>query len=224
MDMWHVAAKDKILGLSVVVAVTGIVTLLGYRPVLETVGDYLIVQDQLRPADVIHVISGPDYRADYGIQLYHEGYGSKLFFTGGWCPVIQGNHAERGAELAIRNGVPEQDIVIDGTEVHSTYEEVVRLQTFIEWSTSPVRSVLIVSDPFHMRRARWAYHHVLGDSIDLQTAPVPFEASPYVHQWWTDKDSARYVRDEYVKSVYYLARYQLTRGRLRDWLATYDRD
>ena len=50
---------------------------------LLLIGDFLIVQDSLQPATVIHVIAGEDYRTDYAIQLYKEGYGKTLFFTGG---------------------------------------------------------------------------------------------------------------------------------------------
>jgi hypothetical protein len=40
------------------------------EPVLLAIGDYLIVRDELRPADVIHVLTGRDYRTDYSIQVY----------------------------------------------------------------------------------------------------------------------------------------------------------
>lgn len=224
MRLEQMIPKRRSAGVGTLLAATGLLLVLGYQPVLRAIGDFLVVQDELRPADIIHVISGPDYRTDYGIHLYREGYGSTLFFTGGWCPLIQGNHAERGMALAIRQGVPKQAIAIDGAEVHSTYEEIVRLQQYIESSPEPIRSILVVSDPYHMRRARWAYRHVLGESVRVQMAPIPFELSPYEHRWWMHKESTRYVEDEYLKMVYYVARYQLSRGRVQDWLATYDRD
>ena len=216
--------KNRLLALGAAVALTGIGLWFAYQPILLAIGDFLVVQDDLRPADLIHVVSGPDYRTDYGIQLYREGYGSTLFFTGGWCPLIQGNHAQRGETIAVSDGVPAQAIAIDGAEVHSTYEEIVRLKEYIEASPAPVRSILVVSDPYHMRRSRWAYRHVLGDTIQVRMAPIPFDLTPYERQWWKHEESAQYVEDEYVKMVYYVARYQLSRGRLQDWLATYDRD
>ena len=216
--------KNRILALGAAVALTGIGLWFAYQPILLAIGNFLIVQDDLRPADLIHVIGGPDYRTDYGIQLYREGYGSTLFFTGGWCPLIQGNHAQRGEAIAVRDGVPAQAIAIDGAEVHSTYEEIVRLKEYIEASPVPIRSILVVSDPYHMRRSCWAYRRVLGDTIQVRMAPIPFGLTPYERQWWKHRESAQYVEDEYVKMVYYVARYQLSRGRLQEWLATYDRD
>jgi hypothetical protein len=73
-----------------------------YEPILLFIGDFLIVKDELKPADMIHVIAGEDYRTDYAIQLYQEGYAGQIFFTGGWCSKHQVNHAEHGKELSLR--------------------------------------------------------------------------------------------------------------------------
>jgi uncharacterized SAM-binding protein YcdF (DUF218 family) len=195
---------------------------LARRPILLAVGDFLVVRDDLRPADVIAVISGPDDRTDYAIQLYKQGYGKQIFFTGGWCPVIQGNHAERGKERALEQGVPPQAIATDGSPVNSTYSEAVRLKEFIAESEAPIQSVIVVSDPHHMRRARWTYRLLLGDQVSIQMAPVPFELSPYQRRWWTDEESRQYVKNEYLKIAYYYARYQFSWGPVREWLASLD--
>jgi len=183
-----------------------------------------VVQDALQPADVIHIIAGADYRAEYAIRLYQEGYGKRLFFTGGWCPEIQGEHGELGRALALERGVPAGAIVTDDTEVTSTYAEVLRLQAYIAQSPEPIRSVIVVSDPFHMRRVQWTCWRVLGPGVRVQMAPVPFELTPYRRRWWADPASRQYVRDEYLKTWYYIARHQLAFGRLKEWLASFDRE
>jgi hypothetical protein len=73
-----------------------------------------------------------------------------------------------------------------------------------------------------MRRARWTTQRLLGDEIQVQMAPVPFEVSPYQRRWWTDEASRKYVKDEYLKLAYYVARYQLSWGPLKAWLASLD--
>ena len=55
-------------------------------------------------------------------------------------------------------------------------------------------------------------------------APVPFEQTPYQQQWWKDERSKRYVKEEYQKFVYYIARYQLSWGPLKEWLASLDKE
>jgi uncharacterized SAM-binding protein YcdF (DUF218 family) len=189
------------------------------------IGDFLIVEDTLQPADVIHVIAGDDYRLDYAIQLYRQGYGKKIFLTGGgWCLHHQVNHSAEWKERALGQGVLEEDIIIDDGKITSTYNEAEWLKIWIEQSHVPIRSVIVVSDPFHMRRARWAYQRVLGDSIEIQMAPVPFDKTPYQRVWWQDHRSRLMVGEEYEKIVYYLVRYQFSRGFVREWLASLDQE
>jgi uncharacterized SAM-binding protein YcdF (DUF218 family) len=195
---------------------------LAREQVLSAIGGFLVIRDELQPADVIHVIAGPDDRADYAIRLYKQGYGKQLFFTGGWCTFHCLYHGQHGRELALQQGVPSEAIAIDDLQVTSTYSEGVRLKEFIAQSAAPIRSVIVVSDAYHMRRARWTIRRLLGQGVRVQMAPVPFEASPYQRRWWTDSASRKYVYNEYLKIAYYVARYQLSWGPVREWLASLD--
>lgn len=192
------------------------------KPFLLAVGDHLIVQDTPQPVDVIHVIAGDDYRTDYAIQLYKLGYAKHLFFTGGWCSVHGWEHGTHAQQLALQQGVPQEAIAFDDAPVTSTYAEVERLKNWILHRSSPIRSVMVVSDPFHMRRAQWTYRQLLGNETKILMAPVPFDQTPYRQQWWLDQASQTYVREEYIKSIYYVLRYQLAWGGLKDWLAGFD--
>jgi uncharacterized SAM-binding protein YcdF (DUF218 family) len=217
--------RKPILIIATLVVLLGALAYLIREPVLLSIGDFLVVRDDLQPADAIHVIAGPDStRIDYGIQLYQQGYAKKIIFTGGWCPCLKTNSAEYGRERALQQGIPPQAITIDGSEVTSTYAEIGQLKEVITHSQEPIRSVISVSDPYHMRRARWTYRHVLGDQVSVQMAPVPFDLSPYQHRWWTDGASRQYVKEEYLKIAYYYARYQYSVGPLRTWLASLDRE
>ena len=204
------------------VVIVGVLLFGAREPILLSVGDYLVIQDELKPADVIHVIAGPDDRTDYAIQLYKLGYAKQIFFTGGWCTFHGYYHGQHGAERAEAQGIEPESIAFDESRVTSTYDEAVLLKEFIARSPTTVRSVIVVSDPYHMRRARWTYHKVLGAAIDVQMAPVPFDATPYHRRWWMEETSRQYVRQEYLKLIYYFPRYQLRFGPLSDWLAPFD--
>lgn len=183
-----------------------------------------MAQDNLSPADVVHVIAGEDYRTDYAIQLYKRGLANQIFFTGGWCNTGQYYHGQHGRERALSQGVPEAAIALDDSPVTSTYNEAERLAAFIGRSHDPIKSVIVVSDPFHMRRARWTYQRVLGKDIAVYMASVPFEQTPYQQRWWEDRLSRAYVKEEYEKIVYYVARYQLSWGPVKYWLSSLDRE
>jgi uncharacterized SAM-binding protein YcdF (DUF218 family) len=191
-------------------------------PVLAWFGDNLIIEEPLEKVDIIHVIAGADYRTDYGIRLYKEGYGKTLFFTGGWCAEHHRFHGEYGRERALKQGVPTEAIAIDDAHVMSTYAEVVRLREFITHDRRPVHAVIAVSDPYHMRRARWTYREVLGPGIRVIMAPVPFGMTPYNRRWWTRSESKELVEEEYLKIIYYHARYGLGWPFLSRWLASLD--
>jgi uncharacterized SAM-binding protein YcdF (DUF218 family) len=65
-------------------------------------------------------------------------------------------------------------------------------------------SAIVVSSPYHMRRAAWLFGKVFkNDDITLLYSPV--ENSWFKpEQWWTDGRKIHAVMDEYAKFVYYL--------------------
>jgi uncharacterized SAM-binding protein YcdF (DUF218 family) len=215
-------SRSKTIVLLSLVALS--ISLIFFRErILILIGDFLIVQDTLEPADVIHVIAGEDYRTDYAFQLYQQGYGKTVFFTGGWCESHLYGHGARARERALAQGVPLNAIASDDATVMSTYIEAERLKEWIASSSSPVESIIVVSDPFHMRRARWTYQKVFGDQVQIQMAPVPFELTPYQSTWRKDVASRKYVQEEYLKFIFYLFRYQYSWGFFKDWLASFDK-
>jgi uncharacterized SAM-binding protein YcdF (DUF218 family) len=215
-------SKKKILIILIVLA--GIVLFVFHGRWLLFISDFLVTKDNLHSADVIHVIAGEDYRTDYAIQLYKQGYGRFLFFTGGWCQTHLYYHGEHAKVRALAHGIPIEAIAFDDSSVTSTYLEIEKLKEWIAHSPTHISSVIVVSDPFHMRRARWTFKRVLDDDIEVQMAPVPFEWTPYQRHWWTDQKSRKYVCYEYKKFVYYILRYQISSGKLQEWLASMDRE
>jgi uncharacterized SAM-binding protein YcdF (DUF218 family) len=218
-------SKPKTYIFLTILVLGGILIPIFYEPILLAIGGFLIIQDELHPADVIHVIAGEDYRLDYAILLYQQEYAKKIYVTGGgWCPHHQVVHENLWRNRAIEKEVAPEDIIIDNSKITSTYSEAERLKDWIDQSPVPINSIIVVSDPFHMRRARWAYQKVLGENIEVQMAPVPFERTPFLHSWWVDSKSWRYVRDEYQKYVYYVLRYNFSEGKFQEWLVSLDRE
>ncbi len=185
---------------------------------ISKIGDSLVIQDVLQPVDVIHVIAGEDYRTQYAIELYQQGYARMLFFTGGWCNQHGYYHGAHALQLALEAGIPRESIAYDDSQVFSTYDEVLLLQRYLAENQPSYHTVMVVSDPFHMRRAQWTFKHILRDGFTVQMSPVPFVQTPFKKQWWSDQLSTKYVIDEYKKLVFYFFRYQLN----INWLAALD--
>lgn len=216
----HFSKQTLTISSILIVVLILLSTLMLFRDQIRLmIGDFLVVQDDLYPADVIHIIAGDDYRTEYAIQLYKQGYAKLLFFTGGWCTIHGYFHGEHGLEIALEAGIPREAVAYDDAQVLSTYDEALLLKKYLNENQPSYQSVMVVSDPFHMRRSQWTYRHILGKGFNIIVAPVPFNQTPYKQQWWTDEPSQRYVMDEYKKLVYYFFRYQLN----LQWLAKYDK-
>lgn len=192
-------------------------------PLLQGIGKVLIVNDSLEKADLITAVSGPSYRITYAAELFQQHLASYLFFTGGFNEHEQRYDADWSATLARNYGVPPENIYTDDSAVISTYQEAERVKAFIEAHPDKVYSVIVVTDAYHTRRAKWAYQKVLGPDIKVMVKPVPWEAAGYSSKWWRSATTREMVIKEYLKYTFYLFRYQWTGGALQDWLARFDK-
>ncbi|MCB0164741.1 MAG: YdcF family protein [Anaerolineae bacterium] len=183
-----------------VTGLLALVLLLMSHPILHGLGHYLMVEeDELQPADLIHSLGGNFSRLDYTDRLYRQGYAPTLFITGDSDAAVYRRYL-------FKKGIPAAAIRPDISHATSTYEEALELNAYLNRHPA-VRSVIIVSSPYHMRRARWTFERVLGHRVTLQFAPVPFKAGHVQPQWWRDPVSRHNVVSEWVKLVYYHLRY-----------------
>ena len=90
-----------------------------------------------------------------------------MFVTGDAAAVYPQYLVAQGARPAYLQ--PEQ------SWASSTYEEALELKQFLDGHPA-LRSVILVSSPYNMRRAKWTFEQVLGRRVTWQYATVPFEA------------------------------------------------
>jgi uncharacterized SAM-binding protein YcdF (DUF218 family) len=180
-------------GSSVILFLTGL--FLVHQPILLGIGSFLIVEDHLKRADLIHTLGGGFDRLDYGLQLYKQGYGQRLFITGGDDAIVY-------RAYALANGAEAKHILPPASWAVNTHQEALELKQFLDRDSS-VQSVIVVSSPYHMRRAQWMFQDVLGEQVDLQFVPVPFEMARHEQQWWRDAGSRKIVIGEYFKLLIY---------------------
>lgn len=195
---------------------------------LVSAGPFLVLDDELQRADLCHVLGGNVKRVIYGAELYARGLCTKLVFIGG-KEGEERSFASREKAFAIDQGVPAADIVIDETDVFSTFEEITRLAAVIRTTSppastgAPTLTVTYVTDAFHTRRVHMVSRWILDDSVRVQMAPVPFADSYFERSWWKDRRSRKTVFWEYVKLAFYWLRYRLPFQPVNDWLAGFDK-
>ena len=171
------------------------VLFLARKPILESIGSFLVIQDDLKPADVIVVLSGSEERVREAASLYHTGFSEYVIMTG-LSRDGKINLAEGMREQAIRLDVPE-DVIILEPEAQHTIEHPVFVEPIMQ--ERGFESAIVVSSPYHMRRSAILFDRAFKDSrVELIYHPVQ-ESWFKVKYWWKDPHTRKTVRQEYMK-------------------------
>jgi uncharacterized SAM-binding protein YcdF (DUF218 family) len=132
-------------------------------------------------------------RINHALELYRTGKVGKIIFTGGQGNRNELTEAAAARHYAIKNGIPERDILIEESS-HTTYENVVNAKHVAD--ANGLKKVLIVSDPMHMRRAV-----TMAGDVGLEAYPSPTPTTKY--QGW--KSQMVSLADETYHYIGYLA-------------------
>ena len=200
--------RHKCLTGLLVLFIIGLAAYIFHRPILNGLGAYLVLSEPLEKADIIRVLGGSPDRYLFGTDLYKRGFGNKLVFSfwDDYLPLVRRTTSQLIKEYTQSQGIPEDALLI--LEGISTYQEALITKDLIE--SEGFRSVMVVSSPYHMRRASIIFDHVIGDRAKLIYVAVPPGWTDFrVSNWWQDEESAVSVLHEYVALVYYYFKYFL---------------
>jgi len=116
-------------------------------------------------------------------------------------PGIRDSWAGLVRREAIWQGTPEARIVDAPGIVTTTYAEALavrRLALARGW-----RSLIVVTDPYHTRRARMIFRNVFRDA-GVQFIVRPADGAAYrADAWWRTEDGLRETWTEYLKTLLY---------------------
>lgn len=107
-------------------------------------------------------------RINHALTLYQTQRVEKLMFTGGTPKVGYPSEAEVGRKFAMKQGVPANDIVFE-TQSKDTFQNLVNARTLMR--RHRLQTAVLVSDPYHMARAR-AMAQDLGMNVVLSPTPT----------------------------------------------------
>jgi uncharacterized SAM-binding protein YcdF (DUF218 family) len=177
----------------------------------------LMVRAELARADALVVLSGSaNYveRTRWAARLFGEGRAPRVVLTndtvpGPWSFTKERNptFAELELEELTRAGVPADKILLLPRPVTSTHDEAEVVKEGA--AERGWRSVLVVTSPFHSRRALRVMRRALGGSgieVGLSTPPAG-DQSPAPSRWWWHARGWHLVAGEYPKLIYYWLRY-----------------
>ena len=177
------------------IAAAIVVTLLiPFQPGLQAVGNFLVAQDELAPADVVIAISGDTGRVRTASDLLNRGYGRWLILSGG--PPGRSGSAARMASDARDHGVSEGRMLLDARAM-STMDNAIGSAQLME--ARGLRSAILVTSPYHMRRAIIIFRSVFRrKGLSVRAFPVQ-DGSFKMQGWWLRRLEGRLVLREYAK-------------------------
>lgn len=167
-------------------------------------------------ADALVVLSGSAAYAERtaaAARLFREGRAPLVLLTddgvqGGWSEAEQRN--PRFVELAAmelrRGGVPGEFIRVLDARPTNTHDEAEAVRAYA--AGRGLRSLLVVTSPYHSRRALWTWRRVFrGSGVEVGLEPAEAARAPGAWSWWLSAAGWRDVGGEYVKTAYYAVRY-----------------
>jgi uncharacterized SAM-binding protein YcdF (DUF218 family) len=162
---------------------------------------WLVVADPPRWADAAVVLAGdPDYeRTKTAARLLLEGRVGLLILTGG--EPGPGDSATSLRDVALRAGVPSEKIRMEQVS-HSTRGSMEAIRPIL--AAQGIRSVTVVTSPYHQRRAVWTARRTLG-GVDVVSRPAD-PAGWRPEGWWKTRSGRRIVLGEYTRLAYYILR------------------
>lgn len=168
---------------------------------------WLVVADELRPAEAIVTLNGATLRAVYAAELYHRGLAPTIWvgrpeFDPPQALVDLGlpfrPQEEDYCEVLRKKGVPDAAVRLFGHGHVSTVEEAEALRQTL--GPGP-HTLILVTASFHSRRAKAAFASAFPGST-LLLAPDPLEPLP--EAWWRDRKAALNVVQETAKTLHFI--------------------
>ena len=174
---------------------------IGHGYILDKAGKYLYYEDVMKPADVIVILAGEETeRVEYGAELFKEGWArkDKIIMAGG--PVVwKHTWASLMEEHAISLGIPKDAILLE--ENSKTTEEDARFTKQI-LDKYKYKSCILVTSPYHSRRAHALFKKIMGKEITIISAPCNQSWFRF-DDWWKRRKDRRFVLNEYSKFLWF---------------------
>lgn len=177
---------------------------------LPELGTGLDVGVPLRPAKCVLILPGSEETRPFvAAGLIRAGYAEfALVPETRSNPDIQDGIATATAEttrqILQKRGISDTKIVMLAGSSDSTFGDAQALSRYFE--QAGVADVLIVTNAYHSRRARWVFRQVLPtqrDRLRFYSAPNGFDA----RIWWTSRAGRQAVLSEWIKFLFYLMYY-----------------
>lgn len=212
MSKRHPRGRRKTLLIFSVVFCLGIALTASFPLWLPLPGIFLSPSDDLAKADCIVPLRGNDYgRLRKAVQLFHEGYAKQIVVSTDASTKKYGRPSsgpDRSSDIkqVLDNfdslGKNPQGIFFTDKEARTTYEEALATKQLMLQKN--FHSLILVTDPYHMRRALVIFNLVFRET-GIKIYHSAAESGAYdPFRWWDKKHDLAFVQREYLSLAYNL--------------------
>jgi uncharacterized SAM-binding protein YcdF (DUF218 family) len=152
------------------------------------IGDWLTPVDIQKKAEVVVCLAERNSRMDKAISLLQRGLAGKIVVT-----------TDATYQDMLYKKVSPDKILKADWSAESTYEEGLLLKDILD---EKIQSVIVVTDPFHLYRAKWTFRHIFSNKYTVFSFISSDEPSLQGF-WWSNPNSRLFVLSELPKIVYY---------------------
>jgi uncharacterized SAM-binding protein YcdF (DUF218 family) len=190
----------KCVKLFILILIIGALVYFVHPFILDKAGKLIYKKDDLKPADVIVVLAGEEKeRVEYGVYLFREEWAKKdrIIMAGG--PLVwKYSWASLMKEHAEYLGIPGKVILLEDksrtTEEDAKYTKEI-LQKY------GYKSLILVTSPYHSKRAFTIFQKAIGKDIKIISAPVENSWFKF-DNWWERRRDRSMVLNEYSKFLW----------------------
>jgi uncharacterized SAM-binding protein YcdF (DUF218 family) len=167
------------------------------RPILRFVGESWIVEDADSKADALIVLSDDNFYADRATraaELFREGKAPIVVASGRRLRPMAGM-AELMEHDLVERGVPKDRIVRLAHDADNTREEAEALTKLVmqrKW-----HNVIVVTSNYHTRRARYIFHRVFPQGIEVRVASA-HDGDFDPQHWWERRKAIKELTREFA--------------------------
>jgi uncharacterized SAM-binding protein YcdF (DUF218 family) len=149
-------------------------------------------------ADAIVAISGGDTaaRTETAIELYKLGWADRLIVSGAAADKNGPSNAEVMRQQALAAGVPDAAITTDAYS-NDTAGNAADLSVIAK--LQGLQRIVLVSSPYHQRRAEMEFQKVLGKNVTILSHPTPNDRYWPPSSWWLNPNGWYLAVVELVK-------------------------
>jgi uncharacterized SAM-binding protein YcdF (DUF218 family) len=185
--------------IALLLCAAGAFVFLGRYFLFDHLGEYIYEKDVLKPADAIVVLAGEENeRVAYAVKLFKDDWAKKdrLIMSGG--PLVwKYSWASLMKSQAESLGIPRKNILLEDRSLNTAQEAEYTREILKKYG---YRSIILVTSPYHSKRASIIFRRVMGDGVRVICAPV--ENSWFKFKgWWKRPRERDLVLQEYAKFI-----------------------